>query len=501
MTPAELDSLAAARAPVAVPQRLEAPLRSATAAAPARRSPRAWSLTCLAADGGMLVTAAAACILGASWTGTASPPAPWLIAFPLLVLTLFASRGMYVHRLRVTTLDHLRIVVAATTVAAMAVISARVTLGEPGAVAAETIRLWAFATVYLAAGRTALYWSQAQARRRGEGALATLIVGAGKVGRLTAERLLADRGLGLRPIGFLDKEPLASDEFPLIPVLGASWDLEDVVARHHVQHVIVAFSTAPNHVLLGIVKRCEQLGVSVSFVPRLFERVTRDTTVDHLGGLPLVTVQRPNPRGWQFAVKYALDRVLATVILVLASPVIAAGALAVLISLGRPLVYRQRRIGRDGRTFEILKLRTMRPSASSTGNGSVVALRPLDMGPGGVEGEDRRTRTGSFLRRTAIDELPQLFNVVRGDMSLVGPRPERPEFVELFERHVYRYEDRHRVKSGITGWAQVHGLRGKTSLTDRVEWDNYYIENWSLWLDFKILVMTAAAVLRFNEAE
>ena len=124
---------------------------------------------------------------------------------------------------------------------------------------------------------------------------------------------------------------------------------------------------------------------------------------------------------------------------------------------------------------------------------------PIDgLAPGGVEGVDRRTTIGRFLRRSALDELPQLFNVLRGEMSLVGPRPERPQFVALFGEGVDRYADRHRVRSGLTGWAQVHGYRGQTSLADRVEWDNFYIENWSLWLDFKILLMTVVAVLRYG---
>jgi lipopolysaccharide/colanic/teichoic acid biosynthesis glycosyltransferase len=124
----------------------------------------------------------------------------------------------------------------------------------------------------------------------------------------------------------------------------------------------------------------------------------------------------------------------------------------------------------------------------------------LDVAPGGVEGADRRTPFGMFLRRSSLDELPQLVNVLRGDMSIVGPRPERPEFVELFEGRVYRYNDRHRVKSGITGWAQISGWRGKTSLASRVEWDNWYIENWSPWLDFKILLRTFGAVARAGSA-
>ena len=142
----------------------------------------------------------------------------------------------------------------------------------------------------------------------------------------------------------------------------------------------------------------------------------------------------------------------------------------------------------------MLKFRSMRETTVEEG---VAALElPPDTAPGGVEGADRRTRVGSFLRRSSIDELPQLLNVVKGQMSLVGPRPERPEFVGLFEESIYRYTDRHRVKAGITGWAQVNGLRGKTSLADRVEWDNHYIENWSLWLDLKIALMTGLAVVR-----
>ena len=199
--------------------------------------------------------------------------------------------------------------------------------------------------------------------------------------------------------------------------------------------------------------------------------------------------RRPNPKGLRFGIKYAADRLLAAGLLVLASPVMLGAALAVWLSLGRPLFFKQRRVGRDGREFDMLKFRTMRAPEGDDG-----AELPLaeDTAPGGVEGVDRRTPVTAFLRRLSIDELPQLVNVLVGHMSIVGPRPERTHYVRLFEESVYRYGDRHRVKSGITGWSQVNGLRGKTSLADRVEWDNYYIENWSLWLDFKILLLTFA---------
>jgi lipopolysaccharide/colanic/teichoic acid biosynthesis glycosyltransferase len=186
------------------------------------------------------------------------------------------------------------------------------------------------------------------------------------------------------------------------------------------------------------------------------------------------------------------------VLILVLSPLLIGSTLAVKLSSRGPIFFRQRRVGRDGRDFDLLKFRSMR-LADDPLPGSVSVLLPDNTAPGGVEGTDRRTGVGKLMRRTSIDELPQLFNVLRGQMSIVGPRPERPEFVELFERRVDRYEDRHRVKSGITGWAQVHGLRGKTSLSDRIELDNFYIENWSLWLDVKILVMTVGAVFQAAE--
>jgi lipopolysaccharide/colanic/teichoic acid biosynthesis glycosyltransferase len=187
--------------------------------------------------------------------------------------------------------------------------------------------------------------------------------------------------------------------------------------------------------------------------------------------------------------------------------------MAVRLSSPGSVLYRQRRIGRDGRAFDLYKFRSMRlesrraasssqDAGSPNGTTDETGLQFLlggDTAPGGVEGEDRRTAVGRALRRTSLDELPQLLNVLRGEMSIIGPRPERPEFVELFEHDIARYGDRHRVKSGITGWAQVHGLRGQTSLAERVEWDNYYIAHWSLGLDVKILVLTVAAL--FHDAE
>jgi exopolysaccharide biosynthesis polyprenyl glycosylphosphotransferase len=475
---------------------IELELAHGTAARP--RSAASWARGKFLLDTSMLLAAALAAQVGSRELGILSMPAAWIFAYGALVLLALHARGLYAWRVRLQPLDDVRSVLAATALAGMAIVTLRVLLpAETADLAAQSLRLWAFSAVYLASGRVALDWAQRSARRQGEVARPTLIVGAGRIGRLTARRLQEHPEFGLRPIGFLDKEPLEEPRLS-VPVLGASWDLERVVEQHGVQHVVVTFSTAPSEVLLDEIKRCEALGIGVSLVPRLFESMSERLEVEHIGGLPLLSAHKTDPKGWQFAIKHGLDRLVALVMLVAGAPLFLLLAFGTLISVGRPVFFRQPRIGRDGRRFEMLKFRSMRGSSEPI----VLPDLPHDTAPGGVEGGDRRTRFGTFLRRTSLDELPQFLNVVRGEMSLIGPRPERPDFVELFEQNVHRYGDRHRVKSGITGWAQVHGLRGRTSLSDRVEWDNYYIENWSLWLDVKILLMTILAVRQyFAQAE
>jgi exopolysaccharide biosynthesis polyprenyl glycosylphosphotransferase len=456
------------------------------------------SLGALLTDASMLMVA----LFAAEAAGPSHVPGTsfqWLITFFLLVLVFLYVRGMYGVRMRLQILDSVRTVVASTTLAAMSVLSLRVLVLDDPWVAAQTARLWAFTSVYLLAGRAVLVWKEREARRRGESARPTLIVGAGRVGSLAARRLLEHPELGLRPIGFLDKDPLDRDG--ALPVLGASWDLDAVVAEHDVRHVVVTFSTAPQPVFLRILQRCKELGVEVSIVPRFYEKLGGRIGIEYLGGLPLMTAVPTNPRGWQFTVKYAVDRVVAALLIVLLAPVLIVAGLAVWLSLGRPIFFCQPRVGRDGRVFQMVKFRTMngRPEAAGEADADwaeeQVEGRINGEEAGHESAESRCTRIGLLLRRYSIDELPQLSNVLVGDMSLIGPRPERIHYVERFEESVYRYGDRHRVKAGITGWSQVHGLRGTTSLADRVEWDNYYIENWSFWLDVKILLMTFAAVL------
>ena len=472
-----------------------APARAAAASrrpVPGRR----WLALAPVADAVVLAFAVVVERLGGRAVGADGMSAAWVVAFPAITMALLAAGGLYRDRLRLQLLDDLRTIAGATAIASMATIALPVLTGANTAgLPAQGVRLWLFATVYLTASRSGMISSVVSSRRH-DSSVPTLIVGAGTVGRLIAKRLGEHREIGLAPIGFLDKEPMvAGDDEPTLPVLGASWDLVDVIDRYSVGHVVFTFSTAPHDVMLRMVDECNRRGIRVTLVPRLFERIPRDMTVDYLGGIPLISIHPSQPTSWRFRVKYGLDRVLAGVALLSLAPLMLALAAGVVISTGRPIFFRQRRVGRDGRVFEMLKFRSMRPGES------IPEELRLDVAPGGVDGADRRTRFGALIRRTSLDELPQLWNVVRGDMSLIGPRPERPEFTDVFASHIDRYDDRHRVKSGITGWAQINGLRGKTSLKDRVEWDNWYIENWSPWLDFKIMLRTALAVLPTRAVE
>jgi exopolysaccharide biosynthesis polyprenyl glycosylphosphotransferase len=449
----------------------------------------------------LMLSAAVATV--AALSPTSSPtgevpnePVGLLAAFSALVVLLFQLRGMYTPPMRLELTEALREIVSATAIAAVLVMAARVLATNEPYVAAETVRHWLVAVPFLMAGRAVVLMAEARRRRIGVGGRRTLVVGAGVIGRLTASRLLADPALGLVPVGFLDDDPLAADdetaELRVYP-----WDDFDTVVREErLEHVIIAFSGADHPRLIALARRAWELGVAVSVVPRLFELEGERAVTEHLGGLPLVALRPADRQSWQFRLKYGLDRVVAAGLLLLAAPVLLAAMAGIWLTIGRPFLFRQPRVGRDGVIFEMLKLRTLRDApdgyeadaewaAMELGGETLAANAPL---------ETRVSRVTHFLRRSAIDELPQLWNVVRGEMSLVGPRPERLPYAERFGDAIYRYSDRHRVKSGLTGLAQVNGLRGQTSLRDRVEWDNHYIENWSHWLDLKILLKTAPAL-------
>ena len=419
------------------------------------------------------------------------------LLFPPLALTILMAKGHYRRMVYASAIDDLGRILGATSLAAIALIAAAA-LVQPSAMPASVIaRAWLVGSSSVALGQVAFLYARRRLHARGLTSRRTLIVGAGVIGADVERRINHHPELGIDLVGYLDFEPQREIDSRQAPILGQPTDLRQVATEMGVEHVVMAYASCPDRMLVPLLGECESLGLEVSLVPRLFERVNLRTSVDQIGGLPVYGLRFVNPKGWQFTVKHLIDRVGAVLALAALAPLMLSIAVAVKLTSPGPVLFRQRRVGRDGRDFEILKFRSMRIDAEAPAAGSLV-LAP-GSAPGGVEGIDRRTRLGAFLRSTSLDELPQLINVARGDMSLVGPRPERPEFVGPFARYVRRYSDRNRVKSGITGWAQVNGLRGQTSLSDRIQADNYYIENWSLLLDVKILVLTAAALLQRSE--
>ncbi len=456
---------------------------------------RLWLRIAAAVDVWALLAAAVLAVLVAGH-GRLSAGNAWLAAIDVVfaLVVMIHARARRVRRLQASAIDGCVEAVKVCSLGALLTLAMAAILGahRPVPIGPE---LWLLTAGTVCAARVAVQLVQRRAQRRGALTTPTLVVGAGAVGGQLVRRLLGRPEYGLRPVGFLDADPMggAVDVAVGVPVLGGPADLVDVCSEYRVGHVILAFAHERDHRLVELVKRCHELGVGVSVVPRMYESVSERGQLDHIGGLPLFSLRVVDPRGWQFTVKHAIDRVIALLALIALGPVLVALAVAVRLGSPGPVIFRQRRVGRDGRVFELLKFRTM-----VAGDCGSFSLRG-GVAPGGIEGVDRRTRVGRWLRSSSLDELPQLVNVLRGEMSLIGPRPERPEFAEQFAREIQGYDDRHRVRSGITGWAQAHGLRGQTSIADRVELDTHYIRNWSPGLELRTLALTFAEVVRFRE--
>ncbi len=422
-----------------------------------------------------LAAAALACEL-AGWQRLDLP-------FVALMLTLYGVNGLYRSRLTLSVLEdasHLlgRVAFAATTVVA----ADALLTGDHDIGGLVTTALLLAAAVPLMRG---LGYSAVRGfRSRGLVGHPTLILGAGRVGAQIAALLVEHREYGLRPVGFLDRDPLLRDHERPVPLLGGDDVLAETIVEFGVRDVVVAFGSLPESGLVEVIRTCDRLDCEIFFVPRLFELHSTSRDMDQVWGLPLVRLRRAAFRSRSWHVKRALDIATSGAALLLLAPVLAAVAVAVRLEGGPGIIFRQTRVGLDKRPFEVLKFRS---------------LRPLDEAESAtmwnVRHDDRLGPVGRLIRATSLDELPQLWNILRGDMSLVGPRPERPHFVDTFSSTLPRYVARHRVPAGLTGWAQVHGLRGDTSIEERARFDNYYIENWSLWLDVRIVLMTVKSVL------
>lgn len=404
-----------------------------------------------------------------------------LLAIVPLWILLFRGRGLYQPQRTGSLLHEAGDVIQATAMGVVLLVSLTFLAGSPlhsrAVVAAFSFLAPLGVIGFRSAGRLGLR----SARRRGYNLRFVLVVGAGQLAEEIIQRIHAHPEAGLRVLGVVaDAGRGGRTTVAGIPVLGGISQLKQALhGGDRVDQVIIALPQAEVHCLEKVLADLDDEIVSVKLVPDLLGVMTLRSSVESLEGLPIIGLRESPMVGWAAVKKRLFDLAVCAVI---APPALLLGlviAVALTASGGRPVLYTQDRTGLDGRVFRIFKFRSMRRDAER------------ETGPvWTAAGDPRRTRLGAWLRRTNLDELPQIWNVIRGDMSLVGPRPERPVFIEEFRREIPGYMLRHKAKAGLTGWAQVHGWRGDTSLHERVEHDLYYIQNWSLGLDVRIILMT-----------
>lgn len=308
-----------------------------------------------------------------------------------------------------------------------------------------------------------------------------VIVGTSSVAGKIFQSFTTHRSLGYEALGYCSN---TDNKMQHIPYLGSIASVPELIRDKNIDVILIAFDETEHSLLRVLVNDCQGLNVEMMMVPDILELMTSQVQIKHIEGIPFLGIKSPSLSTWNIIVKRTFDLLFASFILLLASPIFLFIALLIKFDSKGSIFYLQERVGLDGEVFKVIKFRSMHTDAEQS------------TGPVWSKKDDpRTTNLGRFLRRFSLDELPQLINVIKGDMGVVGPRPERPHFVEKFKNQVPRYLERHRVKTGMTGWAQVNGLRGNASITERTNYDIYYIEHWSLVFDLKIILKTIHAVL------
>jgi len=411
----------------------------------------------------------------------------------LSIVLIFAFSNLYQVARTTSRIDEFYTVFRATTVGTLIGIALSSLLFKNSALDMDYSRGmvlygWGLSIALITVGRITHTAVRARLRERGWGRDRLLIVGTGEVGRMVHQKIQSNPGLGYSVVGFVTTDGSKS-EVPLgAEILGSATELAPLIEEHDVDEVIIALPDATHQDILMLLSECERGQVTIKVFPDVFQIMASPVGMGDLGGLPLVTVRDIALRGWRRVAKRAMDIVGAMAGLVVLSPLMLFVAVLIKLDSPGPVFYVQERMGLDAKPFKIFKFRSMRKDAEARGPGWT------------VEDDPRVTRLGQIIRRINVDELPQLINVLMGQMSLVGPRPERPVYVNQFRRSIPRYMDRHWEKAGLTGWAQVNGLRGDTSISERTKYDIWYIENWSLLLDIKILIRTVFNVFKASNA-
>ncbi len=414
------------------------------------------------------------------------PPQPTaLLTMAVLATLLLTGGGRYTARLHLSVLDELPFIITRllTAVAAVAALILWVYQRAQVLVFLETA---CQAVALVIVGRIITTRILAIGRRMGIAQHHTVLIGGGPVAAELARILVRHREYGITLDGFVDdSESCPAGEY--LPRLGRLADLDVVVATTGAEALLVADGSFHERALVDSVRTPVCRNAQLLIVPRMHHFHTLTGLADHIGSIPIMRIRNLNLGGPARLLKRAFDIAVATTAMIVLSPLLALAAFAVRIEGGPGVIFRQVRVGRDGKHFELLKFRSMRPQSERESQTQWSVACDNRVGP-----------VGRFLRGTSIDELPQLWNILRGDMTVVGPRPERPHFVQQFSTQFDRYSHRHRVQVGLTGFAQVSGLRGDTSIADRARYDNFYIENWSLWLDITIIFRTFRELLFYR---
>ena len=401
-----------------------------------------------------------------------------------VVITLFFYRQYYITRAP-SRVDQFYAIFAAVTIGTLAAVamaalafknvsSAFFELDYPRIMLAYA---WLLAIFFIMLGRIGHQLLRNWLSSYGLGKDRLLLVGTGETANIILQRILWQPHLGYEVVGIVNGY-IDSSNVMGVPILGTPEDLPDIIEKYKIDEVIVAIPEQGHREVVRVVSYCERGRVSIKVFPDVFQFITSQAGIDDLGGLPLLSVRDFTMRGYKLIVKRAMDLVGALLGIVVLSPLMLLVALIIKLESPGPVFFIQERMGLDGKPFKVVKFRSMRNDAEKDGPGWT------------VDNDPRQTRLGRLLRKVDFDELPQLINVFLGEMSLVGPRPEQPYYVAEFRQTVPRYMERHWEKAGLTGWAQVNGLRGDTSILERTKFDVWYIENWSILLDIKIILRT-----------
>lgn len=405
---------------------------------------------------------------------------PLLVLIFMTWLVVFITIGLYRPSASPSLSREVFRVVRANTTALLTFMAASIMVAEVKPSGATIMIFALLTTVSLTVSRILFRRIIIGINRRPENRVQALVAGTGELGRRLANKISNHRELGLTIAGFLtdNKEEIGST-IDGLEVLGHIQDINQVVADGRINQVFIALPLSAHQRIGEVLENLAEEMVDVKIVPDLYQFVTLRGGVEDFDGLPIIHLKETSLYGWRIVAKRMFDVAFSSLALGLGSPLYLALAIGVKLTSPGPVIYRQRRMGLDGRTFDVLKFRSMRVDAEKE-TGAKWA----------VKDDPRRTSFGTFIRKTNLDEIPQFWNILVGHMSVVGPRPERPVFIEQFRQQVPRYMLRHRVKAGLTGWAQVHGWRGNTDLAKRIEHDLYYIQHWSFGLDLRIIWKT-----------